>query len=147
MNGKRVIIKTLLSASVALAGFAVAHGGSVETSAYQGNMGRMGHMGSMMGMNFNQPMFDLEQLTVDLELTNEQVAILSQLEASHIQMQVVMQSQQLEGKNSFGHMRMMSMMDENYELMGTHLNLYEQFETTLTDEQADLWNSKNEFCH
>lgn len=147
MNGKRVIIKTLLSASVALAGFAVAHGGSGETSAYQGNMGRMGHMGSMMGMNFNQPMFDLEQLTVDLELTNEQVAILSQLEASHIQMQVVMQSQQLEGKNSFGHMRMMSMMDENYELMSTHLNLYEQFETTLTDEQADLWNSKNEFCH
>lgn len=147
MNGKRVIIKTLLSASVALAGFAVAHGGSGETSAYQGNMGRMGHMGSMMGMNFNQPMFDLEQLTVDLELTNEQVAILSQLEASHIQMQVVMQSQQLEGKNSFGLMRMMSMMDENYELMSTHLNLYEQFETTLTDEQADLWNSKNEFCH
>jgi hypothetical protein len=62
-------------------------------------------------------------------------------------MQTLMQSQQLEGENSFGHMRMMSMMDENFELMSTHLNLYKQFETTLTDEQSDLWKSKNEFCH
>jgi hypothetical protein len=147
MNSKRVIITTLLSASVALAGFAVAHGGSGETSAYQGNMGRMGHMGSMMGMNFNQPMFDLEQLAVDLELTNEQVAILSQLEASHIQMQTLMQSQYLEGESTFGHMRMMSMMDENYEIMSNHLDLYQQFEATLTDEQAELWATQIGFCH
>lgn len=140
MKTKRTLLISLFSVSLAVTGFALAHGNGESSRSYQGHMGGM--MGGA-GMNFNQVMFDLEQVTNDLNLSNEQIAILSQLEASHIQMQ----SQYLDDGESFGHMKMMSMMDENYELMNNHLDLYQQFEATLSEDQQSLWAEVDSLCY
>jgi hypothetical protein len=168
MKKSHVMISTVFALSASLTGYAIAHGSAnanadasegnyrYENGMMGGGMMGSGMMGSGMmgsgmmsysGMGFNQPMFDLDQLSAELNLTDAQISILSQLEATHVQMQTIMQAAWAENDEGFGHMQMMTLMTENADLMTTHFQYYADFEKSLSKEQAALWRQQVQDCH
>ncbi|WP_196160440.1 hypothetical protein [Reinekea sp. G2M2-21] len=126
------------------------HSGMFESSMMhsgQSGHGMMFGSSAMHGVDFNHPMFDLNQQTLTLNLNNEQVAILSQLEASHVVMQGIMQSQLQSEDEQVSHQQMMSLMTQNFQLMSDHHDLYQQFTDSLSEEQLASFETLNGPCH
>lgn len=158
MKRQKLLIVSVLTAAMAVAGLAIAHSdgdkaayGGFHGGFHGGHMGMggmgMGGMGMMGASGAFQPMFNLEKMTQELNLSDEQISILSQLEASHIQLQTEMQAVWQENDGSLDHGRMMSVMTDNYDLMTAHQDLYQQFEDSLTDEQSAQWSGGYADCH
>lgn len=145
MKKTNVITVGLISAALLTGALAFGHSNSTNMAQFSGH--HMGGMGGMMSMNYDQRMFDVEKLTKELELTNEQTSLLSQVESTHIAMQEIMRAKALENDGNFSHRGMMSVMSENFELMESHHNLFDQFEATLSDEQRTKWDASLGDCH
>ncbi len=126
--------------------FAVAH--SMDDQHVMGdsnsNMMQLNHMNAMhhQMMNGSEHMtFDTTALTKELNLSNEQAAILSTLEANHIVMQEIINSKMSE------HQQGTMVRDPSHlALMEGQHALYQQFEASLTEQQLALWENANNNC-
>jgi hypothetical protein len=147
---------TAIVSIAAIGTFAVASGTASKELSNGHHMGQMSHgsnmgMGMMGGMygesHYMDSMFDVNELTESLNLTNEQVSILSQLEASHLMIMAAMHENHEESDEDFGHHQMMTFMVENHEQMSEHMALYQQFADSLNEEQLTKWESSPANCH
>jgi len=151
INTKTFAIAAFIT-TAAIGTYALAHGTGKNDQIQQMQNSMMGGgmmhkmMGNGMDMNFDQPMFNTVQLTETLNLNNEQISILSQLEASHLVMHDLMKAYITED-GQINHNKMMSMMTENMKLMTEHSALYQQFSDSLDETQQDLWQQTNSHCH
>jgi hypothetical protein len=145
MKKANLTIVSLISGALLVGAFAFGHSNSTDDSRGFGH--HMGGMGNMMGMNYDQRLFDVEQLADELGLSNEQITLLSQVEATHIAMQEIMRSKTLDDDGNFSHRGMMSAMSENPELMESHHELLDQFEDSLSENQRSIWQSTNSHCN
>lgn len=120
---------------------------------HMGMMSKMHHGGGMMmhhqGMHHGAGMdheFDIDALTEQMQLSNEQIVLLTQMHASHLQMQAQMYSAQDDDHQAM-HERMMANQGEYQQQMAAHRQLYEQFAATLSETQKQAWQAHQAECH
>ena len=147
---KRITIMavSLISAGLIAGAFAFGHSTSADDGRGFGyHHGAMGKMMNKGGMGYSQQMFDVKELTAELELNDEQITLLSQIQSGHLAMQELMRAEATKNDGELSHRGMMSVMSENFELMETHHNLFDQFEASLNAEQKAKWSSAQGYCH
>ena len=115
--------------------------GAMHDSNMHDSMMKMHH-----GNENNHDWLDIAKLTESMSLTNEQISILSQLQASHIVMQATMQAAYQMEDGKIDHDKMMSTMGENQASMTEHHALFEQFENSLNEQQKAIWAESSEHC-